>query len=147
MNRRRSPYAPGTVLGVPVHLGAITVEHVGIVTDSVDWFSGECMVISASKKNGAVVEETMSAFAGDGVPTVKALQPRLPVPEVLRRARHRLGERWDLLESNCEHFVYECLGYVKTSPQLVAAGVGVLAVGSVGVGVWWMARRTSGSGS
>ena len=90
--------------------------HWGIVTDS--WKDGEQTVISCSGLRRMVVEEPMSNFRQGN-----SIQPRnftstLPVREVLVRARGKLGQRYDLLNWNCEHFVYDSFGLVKQSPQL-----------------------------
>ena len=58
-----------------------------------------------------VEEVTLAAFSG-GRPIFVVQQDELPfdIPEIISRARSRLGEhRYRLLSNNCEHFVEWCL--------------------------------------
>lgn len=99
--------------------------HWGIVTDS--WKDGEQTVISCSGLRRMVVEEPMSTF-GQGYPIeARNFSSALPVREVLVRARRKLGQRYDLLSWNCEHFVYDSFGLVKQSPQIKQFAI--LAIG------------------
>lgn len=90
--------------------------HWGIVTDS--WKDGEQIVISCSGLRRMVVEEPISIFRQGNPIEPRNLTSALPVREVLVRARAKLGERYDLLSWNCEHFVYDSFGLDKQSPQL-----------------------------
>lgn len=90
--------------------------HWGIVTDS--WEGGEQTVISCSGLRRMVIEEPMSIFRQGNSVEPRDFPPALPVREVLVRARGKLGQRYDLLNWNCEHFVYDSFGLVKQSPQL-----------------------------
>lgn len=90
--------------------------HWGIVTDS--WKDGEQTVISCSGLRRMVVEEPMSLFRQGNPIESRDFTSTLPVREVLVRARGKLGQRYDLLSWNCEHFVYDSFGFDKQSPQL-----------------------------
>lgn len=99
-------------------------SHFGIVTDS--WKDGEQMVISCSGLRKMVVEEPMSTFRQGSSIERRSSPSALPAQEVLARARRKLGQRYDLFNWNCEHFVYESFGRPKQSPQLRLA---VCAIG------------------
>lgn len=90
--------------------------HWGIVTDS--WKDGEQTVISCSGLRNMVVEEAMSDFRQGNQVESRHSPSTLPVQEVLARARGKLGQGYDLLNWNCEHFVYDSFGRPKQSPQL-----------------------------
>jgi hypothetical protein len=64
-----------------------------------------------------VEEVTLAAFAQDRpVFVVTHSEAAFDAPEVIRRARSRLGEkRYRLLSNNCEHFVEWCLHDVRRS--------------------------------
>jgi hypothetical protein len=94
-------------------------SHLGIVTDR--WKDGEQMVISCSNRHSMVVEESMSAFRQGNSIERRPSPSALSVQEVLARARRKLGQRYDLFNWNCEHFVYESFGHPKQSPQLQLA--------------------------
>ncbi|NOY25059.1 MAG: hypothetical protein GXP62_04215 [Oligoflexia bacterium] len=134
---------PGTVVGIPASVagGALTVQHMGIVSDHQDEH-GLPLVISASKKTGRVSEETWLQFTGGQDATIYDFLGSLPGDQVVRRARSKLGTRWDLLVANCEHFVHWAHGLDPQSPQLqsgakavawvaVVAGVMALAVKAI----------------
>ena len=98
------------------------IEHWGVAT-------GNGTVISASKRVGFVVEESIHAFSS-GYPTVsKGYPSNLPVNEVLNRAFSSLGKKWNLLFDNCQHFAMQCHDD-KHSPQLQKIGfvIVVLAI-------------------
>lgn len=143
-------FAPGTVLAckVPVLGGVMTVTHVGIATEGYEWFSGEQTVISASKFAGRkVVEQSLSVFSGGAPVTATQLRPKLPVHEVLVRARAALGRGWDLIDSNCEHFVRWALGYEPESPQLRSGvAMGGLVLLLVATGILFTRRYTRSPG-
>jgi len=55
----------------------------------------------------------------------------LPAWEVLRRAKSRLGEPYDLFDFNCEHFNNYCHGLPIESRQVKKAiGIGLLTIGA-----------------
>jgi hypothetical protein len=116
---------PGDVVGVRVHVEGIGVLlHVGLVSDR-HGVDGYPAVLHASKFVGRVEETTMSTFVVRAVAGARLQRlgypGRLPPSLVLERARSRIGERYDLLVANCEHYVAWCHGLAPSSPQLRAA--------------------------
>lgn len=90
--------------------------HIGIVTER--WENGEQMVISCSGSQQRVVEERMSVFRqGASIERRQALS-NLSGAQVVMRARAKLGQTYNLLAWNCEHFVYYAFGLNPQSPQL-----------------------------
>lgn len=75
-------------------------------------------MISCSNLRGMVVEEPIGIFRQGSSIEPRDFPSTLPVREVLARARGKLGQRYDLLSWNCEHFVYDAFGLDKQSPQL-----------------------------
>lgn len=130
--------SPGTVVSVPVNYYGVNVDHVGIVTD---WqgFDGPGVIHSSKQASRQVVETSWSEFVRGQVPgtqpkVVDNLRPKLPVQQVLHRARSKRGTAWSLVSSNCEHFVRWALGYEEhevVSPQLAWWIGGLLFVGAV----------------
>lgn len=101
-------FCPGEAVYVKVGL----IKHYGIVTEL-------GTIINSSKRRGAVMEETIESFS-EGRQILRAsFQAALAPHEVINRARSKLGERWRLLDENCEHFVRWALGLKKTSEQVV----------------------------
>lgn len=135
---------PGDAVGVPASVagGLATVEHVGIVSDRKDGF-GRPYVINASKRTGRVLEESWHDFSQGLAVRRLDLEPQRPRRHVLRDARGRIGQEWRLFSSNCEHFVRECMGYVRRSPQLRTWAAGALLIAVVGVGL----AAVAGSGT
>lgn len=86
-------------------------DHVGIAT-------GYGTVIHSSARNGRVTEDDLSVFAGG--------RPVRPIPyasglsgsAVVVRARSKIGQRYNVLVRNCEHFVTWCLSGEARSRQL-----------------------------
>lgn len=112
---------PGTVLMVDCQW----FWHTGILTEALP--GRERTVISASSEHGEVIEQSVAAFAAGREVRVEGYLGSLPPEHVLVRARAMLGKRYDLLVSNCEHFVRYAHGLVPISPQLWKA-LGVAAV-------------------
>ena len=114
----------GTLLAVRVR-GLF--DHVGIAT-------GYGTVIHSSARYGSVQETDLAEFAsGRPVRTVPYASP-LPGAEVVVRARSRIGQRYNLLVRNCEHFVSWCLSGQARSTQLGPFDVGRLGGGRLGGG-------------
>jgi cell wall-associated NlpC family hydrolase len=101
-------YPAGTLLAVRIR-GLF--DHVGIAT-------GYGTVIHSTSRLGAVAETDMADFSG-GRP-VRAIPFRSPLsgPEVVVRARSRIGQRYRFLTRNCEHFAVWCLSGENRSAQL-----------------------------
>lgn len=119
MNQSR-PHQVGDVLRVTVYGWVL---HEGILT-------AEGTVISNSRRNGYVVEESVRAFAGGrritNIGPLSETSPHLAIAH----ARTRLGQKYSLMSDNCQHFVRHCYQVKPTSPQRnVAVIAGVLAAG------------------
>lgn len=116
-------YQPGDVVRVRVN-GFI--EHEGILTET-------GRVISNSRRRGRVVEESSREFAsGRKIEHVGRLS-NMPPERVLANARARLGHRYSAYNYNCQHFVRDCYGLGRRSPQKklalgAAALVALLAI-------------------
>lgn len=104
-------------VGQVVATSRILYWHWGIVTDG--WVNGEQMVISCSNLRKMVVEEPISIFGQGFSIEPRSFSSALPVQEILMRARQKIGQTYDLLNWNCEHFLYDACGLPKQSPQLV----------------------------
>lgn len=115
---------PGDVVGVAVDVAGVgVVTHQGLVSDR-RGADGYPRVLHASKFVGRVDESTMTTFVHRAVEGARlrglGYPGRLPRRVVLDRARSRIGEPYDLVLANCEHFVSWCHGLPPTSPQLRA---------------------------
>ncbi len=113
-------YQLGDVLRVTVYGFVI---HEGIYTD-------EGTVISNSRRNGYVVEETLGQFsAGRRVTNVGPLSEVSP-HVALAHARTKLGKKYKLYSDNCQHFVRRCYRLKPKSPQAdkIVYGILLLAV-------------------
>ena len=73
-------------------------------------------------RRGPVEEISISRFAArHGLRVIAAAPQKFDAPEVVRRARSRLGEnRYRLLTNNCEHFCEWCLRGERRSYQIEA---------------------------
>lgn len=76
------------------------------------------MVISGSARAGQVCEEPWDAFADGKQVQNNGYPSRLPVWEVLRRARALIGTRYHLFDFNCDHVVAVAHGLKSESPQV-----------------------------
>ncbi len=89
-------------------------------------------VIHKSKRTGRVVEEPIDTFAGGSTVRVLGYPGRLEAPEVLRRARARIGEPWTYTQ-NCQRFTRGCHGVPSRSPDVertaVAGAIGAALAG------------------
>lgn len=138
---------PGTVVSVPVDYYGVVVDHVGIISD---WRGrdGPGVIHSSKQASRTVVETSWTEFLQGKVPgsepaIVQGLRPKLPVDQVIHRARSKRGTAWNLISSNCEHFVRWALGYEEhevVSPQLAWWVGGLLFVGAVLTGVVLLLR-------
>jgi hypothetical protein len=113
-------FSPGSI--VAVRQGPVT--HVGIVT--------EWQTVISSKPQKGIHEETMADFSGGLAVECQGYPGSLPAAVVIYRARSRIGEQWNLVKWNCEHFVRYAHGVEEKSPQLQVFGKMVLACCVVG---------------
>ncbi|MCD9544298.1 hypothetical protein GLP24_05500 [Photobacterium carnosum] len=109
-------------------------QHWSLVSDSL-CKKGLPMLISATKRNGTVQEESWDVVTqGKYTYPAKVTYDR-PVPEVLEFARSQIGEwKYSLTDRNCEHFAKWATGLKMSSTQVVAGATGaVLGVSLVGL--------------
>lgn len=111
---------PGDVLCVTVYGG---VRHEGIVTDT-------GTVISNSRRNGGVAEESVRDFAGLNKITNLGRLSTLDPFAAIYRARERLGRQYQPVRYNCQHFVRDCYQIKPKSAQrdLAVGALGILAL-------------------
>ena len=111
-------YSPGDVVRVRV---AGVIQHEGIMTE-------HGRVISNSRRRGGVFEESTRDFSGGGkIEHIGRLSNRSP-GQVLAQARSCIGRGYNAYSYNCQHFVRECYGLGRSSPQKkLAVGAGILA--------------------
>ncbi len=105
--------APGTIVYV-WFFGVF--KHKGIVSNR--WWNGKPMVIANSWTSNGVAEIPWYSFAGGQQVFVEDYPSQLSPFEVLYNARCMIGQRYDAVLSNCEHFVCKCHGLEPRSPQL-----------------------------
>lgn len=115
---------PGTIVFVWI-FGAF--KHKGIVSNR--WENGKPMVLASAYDTAGVAEISWDAFTGGKPCYIEGYPSKLPAILVLYNARCRLGQPYNVLASNCEHFVYVCHGQPAKSPQAAA----VLALGLFGL--------------
>jgi len=111
----RYPYERASRLHPAGSLLAIRIrglfDHVGIAT-------GYGTVIHSSARFGRVMETDLADFSqGRPVRTV-AYSSSLSGTEVVVRARGRIGQSYNPLVRNCEHFVSWCVSGQARSAQL-----------------------------
>ncbi|WP_298914625.1 lecithin retinol acyltransferase family protein [uncultured Algimonas sp.] len=104
----------GTLLAVRVR-GLF--DHVGLAT-------GYGTVIHSSARFGRVMETDMDDFTGGRPARRVAYASPLSGPEVVVRARGRMGQRYNPLVRNCEHFVSWCVSGQARSSQLGVFDIG-----------------------
>ncbi|HTQ12949.1 MAG TPA: lecithin retinol acyltransferase family protein [Rhizomicrobium sp.] len=119
---------PGTVIYV-WFLGVF--RHKGIVSDR--FWNGKPMVLANSWTSSGVAEISWDAFAGGREVFSEGYPSALPPWEVLYNAKSMIGEQYDIIFSNCEHFVCKCHNKEPRSAQVVgfvllALGVAALAL-------------------
>lgn len=117
--------AAGDVVGCVV----LGVVHEGIVTDTM--VDGRPTVVHASARVGAVAEEPWREFVGPYRAWRIGYYGDRCACCVVRDARLRIGEPYDLLLANCQHLTRSVHGVAVRSPGLIGAALaGVsLAVG------------------
>lgn len=99
-----------------------TYQHFSIVTNRV-CKAGLPMLISATKRNGTVMEEPWEIASNGRKTYVTTLKPECSVFEFLINARSQIGTwNYSILNQNCEHFV-RWAGEQKPSSTQVTSGV------------------------
>ena len=105
-------------------LGAhLTTPRIGFVHHGIYVGDGKVMHCGAASRllpRGPVEEVSLSSFSrGRPVSVRRAGPARFDAPEVVARARSRVGENsYRLLTNNCEHFAQSCLRGRSRSPGL-----------------------------
>lgn len=91
---------------------------------------GKPHLISATARTGTVLEEPWDIVTqGRGVFLISVPDSPAVALDVIARARQHVRRwRYDLIGSNCEHFVSLVLEGRATSPQLWAAGLSLLGL-------------------
>lgn len=122
----------GSVVSVPVNIFGYLVDHEGIVVRGA---KGEARIISNSKKNRCVKEESWAEFQSGAVGpvTIRYVAPPYQGDSIVERAKSKIGQGWELLSSNCEHFTRWARNLPIESPQLqrglkVATGLAIAFV-------------------
>jgi hypothetical protein len=129
----------GSVISVPVHVLGYTVDHEGIFFRGE---RGEAKVISNSKKHGCVKEESWAEFQSGAVGpvTVQYLAAPYQSRSIVARARSRIGQKWELLSNNCEHFTRWARNLDIESPQLRKAIEIIKGAIIIALAIW-LARK------
>ncbi|EKO3549517.1 lecithin retinol acyltransferase family protein [Vibrio fluvialis] len=101
-------------------------QHWALVSDSL-CDQGFPMLISATKRNGTVREETWEIVT-QGKRTYQAeVRYERPVSEVINLARSQIGKwSYSLTDRNCEHFIKWATGLKISSTQIVAGTTGII---------------------
>ncbi len=103
--------------------------HWSLVTDRL-CHMGRYMLISATKRNGTVKEETWDEVTQGKKTYVAQVTYTNPLDKVLINARSKIGKwQYSVTDNNCEHFVRWATGLQVTSTQ-VTAGVGGAVAGA-----------------
>jgi len=101
-------YPAGTLLAIRIR-GLF--DHVGIAT-------GYGTVIHSSARYGKVMETDLSDFSEGRPIRVVPYSSPMSGSEVVVRARGRIGQGYNPLVRNCEHFVSWCVSGQARSSQL-----------------------------
>jgi hypothetical protein len=102
----------GTVLRISCGL----YDHVAMIGDRL--IDGERSVMSFSAEAGGFIEQGFSQFSGGRAVQVVGYIGQLPPEIVMQRARMKRGQRYSLVNFNCEHFVRYAHGVLEESPQM-----------------------------
>ncbi|MDD1794794.1 lecithin retinol acyltransferase family protein [Enterovibrio makurazakiensis] len=106
-------------------------EHWSIVTDKL-CDQGLYMLISATKRNGTVIEEPWNVVTQGKKTIVSNVSSLNTIDEMLQKARTQIGRwKYSVTDNNCEHFVTWASGAKVTSNQLASGLTG----GTVGAGL------------
>ena len=106
-------------------------RHKGIVSNR--WWNGYPMVIANSWATNGVAEIPWGDFAGTQTVFVEGYPSNLSSLEVLDNARSMIGQRYDAVQSNCEHFVCKCHGFEPRSPQLAGVIIAATRVAALAI--------------
>ncbi|MEP3055827.1 lecithin retinol acyltransferase family protein [Ascidiaceihabitans sp.] len=99
---------------------AIVIRHYGI-------YIGNNQVIHASPSCGKVCKISLEKFKIGKAIQVHTSPSRYSPPQIVMRAKSRLGRTYNLIDANCEHFKNEVVHGIAFSDQKKA----VLTVGAL----------------
>ena len=94
---------------------------------------GPNRIIAASKRYKLICEVTDEVFSGGGVINTHPLHGIVDRNAIIKAARSRLGERYDLFFSNCEHFVTWVVSGKPESPQVKYWVSTIITVAAIGL--------------
>lgn len=118
-DRSAEPFQPGDQIRVGIHVGL---------------YVGHWTVIHAEKGTLARLVP-YSAFANGNTPQLVARVPPHLQAAAVARALEKVGERYDVLSSNCEHLANFAQTGMAFSPTLrVLSAIGIVAA------VMWLGR-------
>lgn len=102
---------------------------------------GPNKIIAASKRFKIICEVTDAVFSGGGIIKKHPLQGVVDRDAITRAARSRLGERYDMVFSNCEHFVSWVINGKPESPQVKYWVSTIIAGAAIGLTAAALARQ------
>ncbi|BAX55236.1 hypothetical protein FA893_16220 [Photobacterium damselae subsp. piscicida] len=127
-----------TISGYQVQPGDIVAvdfgryDHWALVSDKV-CHQGKRMLISATKRNGTVMEETWDEVTQGQKVVLSKLHCHNDVSGSLEKARSQIGVwQYSVYKRNCEHFIYWVLSDKLRSKQVIG-GVSGAVLGAIGV--------------
>lgn len=116
-----SHHPAGTVISIDCDL----YRHVGMLAEYNA--QGERQVFAFSAKANGFLEHSIEQFSEGKTVRIDGYFGQLPSHQVMERALQWKGRPYSLFERNCEHFVRFAHNLAPTSPQLVHAGIALLA--------------------
>ena len=110
-------------------------QHWSLVTDLL-CDKGKPMLLSATKRNGTVQEESWDVVTQGKKTYIAKVQRKKGASEILKAARSQVGKwKYSVDGANCEHFIKWASGLEVTSTQVtntaIGAATGALAVGLI----------------
>jgi|GEM_PF-4300667 len=120
LEHKFSSFRPGDILAIWFN----GVRHYGV-------YVGGGWVIDNSKRDGGVTKVSIERFSAGRTIDNKGHSGPLTRNEVINRAFERIGQKWDLFNSNCEIFFKVCQGRSPISIQVIAGTfiAGITVVG------------------
>ncbi len=110
-------------------------QHYSIVTDAY-CADGLPKLISATKRNGTVREESWSEVTQGKHTYIADIKSERPINEMLNLARSQIDIwSYSLLNNNCEHFVMWVAGLQVSSKQVIGTLSGLATGVTVGLSI------------
>lgn len=111
--------------------GPLGTEHIGLYAGS-DWIGRGWVIHNA--KDDRVRWELLETFAnGEAVSVVRQAANAYEGEVIIARAHSLLGQKFDLINFNCEHFVTMAISGAAISPQLRGVAIGLAILAGVGL--------------